>query len=155
MGLACVVALFAALRPRTFPTGENFQFILTQTAVVATAALGIGSHHHLRRHRPVGGLGAGGVHRDRRDLLQRSFPPAVAGLLTVALGGAVGLSIGVLVTYGRLLPFIVTLGMLGALRGTAELLGARTTASMPPRLGSTKSSTSSVSTISSSPPASG
>src|SRR5262249_2845810 len=41
IGLVFVVALFALLRPRTFPTVDNFQIMLLQTAVVGTAALGM------------------------------------------------------------------------------------------------------------------
>src|SRR4051812_42361748 len=41
IGLAFVFALFAALRPRTFVTTINLQIMMLQTAVVATAALGM------------------------------------------------------------------------------------------------------------------
>ena len=41
VGLVFVVALFAALRPKTFLAPENFQIMLMQTTVVATAALGV------------------------------------------------------------------------------------------------------------------
>src|SRR5881409_1912781 len=40
-GLLVVVTLFWILRPRTFPTTGNLQLMLIQTAVVATAALGM------------------------------------------------------------------------------------------------------------------
>jgi ribose transport system permease protein len=41
IGLVFVVALFGALRPATFLAPANFQIILMQTTVVATAALGM------------------------------------------------------------------------------------------------------------------
>src|SRR5258708_18242151 len=41
IGLIFVVALFAVLRPATFLAVDNFQIMLMQTAVVATAALGM------------------------------------------------------------------------------------------------------------------
>jgi len=40
-GLAVVVLLFAALRPGQFATSGNLEIMLLQTAVVATAALGM------------------------------------------------------------------------------------------------------------------
>src|SRR5580698_9428263 len=40
IGLIFVLSLFSALCPHTFPTIENFQLMLMQTAVVGTAALG-------------------------------------------------------------------------------------------------------------------
>lgn len=40
-GLIFVFALFAILRPHTFLTADNMQIMLLQTAVVATAALGM------------------------------------------------------------------------------------------------------------------
>src|SRR5258707_15043782 len=41
IGLVFVVVLFAVLRPATFLAVDNFQIMLMQTAVVATAALGM------------------------------------------------------------------------------------------------------------------
>src|SRR2546423_6753666 len=41
IGLVFVVALFGLLRPATFLAPDNFQIILMQTTVVATAALGM------------------------------------------------------------------------------------------------------------------
>ena len=122
LGLACVVGLFSALRPERFATPSNFQVILTQTAVVGTAALGMTLV-----------IISGGIDLSVGSalalctvivahLLKRGLPPAAAAFASVGAGAAVGLVIGLLVTYGRLLPFIVTLGLLGALRATAQLL---------------------------------
>ena len=41
VGLVFVVVLFAILRPATFLAVDNFQIMLMQTTVVATAALGM------------------------------------------------------------------------------------------------------------------
>jgi len=53
-------------------------------------------------------------------LLNAGFPPLVAAFGGVALGALCGAVIGVIVTRLRLTPFIVTLGMLGIIRGLAK-----------------------------------
>jgi ribose/xylose/arabinose/galactoside ABC-type transport system permease subunit len=53
-------------------------------------------------------------------LLERGTPPLLAACGGVVTGGLCGLLIGLFVTRLRLTPFIVTLGMWGALRGVAK-----------------------------------
>jgi ribose/xylose/arabinose/galactoside ABC-type transport system permease subunit len=120
LGLFFVVVLFAALRPQTFATFDNAQLILLQTAVVATAALGATLI-----------IVSGGIDLSVGSsialctvsialLLARGVSPIVAILGGVLTGALCGLLIGVLVTRAKLSPFIVTLGMWGALRGVAK-----------------------------------
>lgn len=120
VGLVFVAVLFSVLRPQTFPTRDNFETMLLQTAVVAMAALGMTMI-----------IVSGGI-----DLSVGSqvalCTVVVATLLAkgtsalVAVGGGIlvgllcGALIGVLVTQLKLPPFIVTLGMWGALRGAAK-----------------------------------
>lgn len=122
VGLAFVVILFSALRPRTFLTTTNFQLILTETAVVGTAALGMTVI-----------IISGGIDLSVGStlalctvvialLLDRHLSPIAAAIMSVGVGAGVGLLIGLLVTVGNLAPFIITLGLLGALRGVAETL---------------------------------
>jgi len=131
IGLIFVVVLFAALRPKTFLTPENFQIMLLQTAVVATAALGMTLI-----------IIAGGIDLSIGSnialctvvialLLQRQVPPLIAALGGIAAGSACGLLIGLLITRLNLTPFIVTLGMWGALRGAAKGLASETIVSAP------------------------
>jgi ribose/xylose/arabinose/galactoside ABC-type transport system permease subunit len=132
LGLVCVWTLFAALRPRTFATVDNFALILTQTAVVGTAALGMTMI-----------IIAGGIDLSVGSALalctvviaqllsKWGLPPAAAGLASVLLGAAVGMVIGLLVTVGRLIPFIVTLGLLAILRGTAKGLAPKARVDAP------------------------
>jgi ribose transport system permease protein len=131
LGLAFVVALFAVLRPRTFLTADNFQIMLLQTAVVGTAALGMTLI-----------IISGGIDLSIGSnialctvaialLLQQHVPPAVAALGGIATGAACGALIGLLITRLNLTPFIVTLGMWGALRGLAKGLANETMVAAP------------------------
>jgi ribose transport system permease protein len=125
-GLAAVLVLFAALRPAQFATPGNAEIMLLQTAVVATAALGMTLV-----------IASGGIDLSvgaqvalatvtLATLLARGWSPAAAALATVACGAGVGCLIGGLVTGLRLPPFIVTLGMWGGLRGLAKGLAGET-----------------------------
>ena len=125
-GLGLVVLLFAVLRPAHFATPANAEIMLLQTAVVATAALGMTLV-----------IASGGIDLSvgaqialatvtLATLLARGWSPAAALLATVAGGAACGCLIGGLVTGLRLPPFIVTLGMWGGLRGLAKGLAGET-----------------------------
>ncbi len=120
LGLVFVVALFGALRPQTFLTAGNAEVVLLQTAVVAIAALGMTLI-----------IASGGIDLSVgaaialttvvvAQLLARNFPPLLAAGGGVLCGAACGLLIGLLVTRLKLTPFIVTLGLWGALRGLAK-----------------------------------
>ena len=125
-GLGLVVLLFAALRPGQFATSGNLEIMLLQTAVVATAALGMTLV-----------IASGGIDLSvgaqialatvtLATLLARGWSPVAALLATVAGGVTCGCLIGGLVTGLRLPPFIVTLGMWGGLRGLAKGLAGET-----------------------------
>ena len=120
VGLVFVIVVFGLLRPQTFLTWGNFEVMLLQTAVVGTAALGmtlviisggidlsVGANIALSTVAVALLLGAG-------------LPPLAAAVGGVAAGAGVGFLIGGLVTRLRLTPFIVTLGMWGAVRGLAK-----------------------------------
>ena len=132
IGLVFVVALFAMLRPRTFLTAGNFQIMLLQTAVVATAALGMTMI-----------IISGGIDLSIGSnialctvviatLLAKGVPPILAALGSIAVGSLCGLLIGTLITRLRLTPFIVTLGTWGALRGAAKGLAHESIVTAPP-----------------------
>src|SRR3954470_21989247 len=132
-GLILVLALFSLsseVRPYLF-TGANFKIVLIQTVIVAVGALGmtliivsggidlsVGSTVAL-----TSVLGA--------TLLVKGYSPALAFVLTVLAGGMIGLLNGSMVALFRMMPFIVTLGMMGMARGTAKWVSGSQTVNPP------------------------
>ncbi len=127
IGLVAIVALFAALRWSTFVSWDNFAIILQQTAVIGIAALGmtlviIAGGIDLS----VGSIIALGT-VVIAQLVQRGWSPLLAALGGIAAAAACGAFSGLLITRLRLLPFVVTLGMMGTLRGAAKGLAGEQT----------------------------
>jgi ribose transport system permease protein len=130
-GLLLVVGIFS-IKPEVrevFLTGGNFKIILTQTVIVAIGALGmtliivsggidlsVGSVVAL----------ASVVGAKLLSLPEPWSTPAVIAA-TVLAGATVGLINGSLVAGLRMMPFIVTLGMMGVARGAAKWLGENQT----------------------------
>jgi ribose transport system permease protein len=122
IGLVLVIALFALI-PEVqgrFLRFANFKSVATQSVIVALGALGMTLI-----------IISGGIDLSAASSIALSsviaayainagVPPLVAVLLGVLTGGVVGLANGVLVTRLRLIPFIVTLGMMGIARGAAK-----------------------------------
>ena len=120
LGLVLVYLLFATLRFDRFVTWSNSAIMLQQTAVIGTGAVGMTLI-----------VISGGVDLSFGSiiavsavvlalLLQLGVPPGVAALAAIGVGAFSGLISGVLITRLRLMPFIVTLGMMGVLRGAAK-----------------------------------
>ena len=120
VGLVFVFALFAVLTPSRFATVGNLQLMLLQTAVVGTAALGMTMV-----------IISGGIDLSVGSvialttvvvalLLNLGVPAILAAAGGVVVGMFCGSMIGLLITRVSLAPFIVTLGMWGALRGAAK-----------------------------------
>jgi len=63
--------------------------------------------------------------------LGAGWPPALAVLAAVATGGFIGVFNGAMITTLRVVPFIVTLGMLGIARGVAKWLAHEQTVNAP------------------------
>lgn len=121
IGLVFVFALFAALRPKTFLTMDNMQIILRQTAVIGTAAIGmtmiiIAGGIDLA----VGSNIAIGVVTIALMLKIPGCPPVLAAFGGIAACMAAGAFAGTLITRLKMMPFIITLGLMGALRGGAK-----------------------------------
>lgn len=133
IGLAFVFVLFTVLSAvvpgaSRFATTDNLELMLRQTAVVGIAALGMTMI-----------IISGGIDLSAGSnialgtvviaLVMRAYEghaPNMAALSGVGVCAAAGLLIGLLVAGGRLMPFIVTLGAWGALRGLAEGLSGNT-----------------------------
>ncbi len=129
LGLLLVIALFSIPTEVRgyFLTYANFKIILTQTVIVAIGALGmtliivsggidlsVGSS--IAFTSVVGAL-----------LIQRDWPTAVVVAAVIAAGAGIGLLNGVAIAGLRMMPFIITLGMLGVVRGAAKWLGGNET----------------------------
>src|SRR5437660_12595575 len=119
LGLVLVIAIFAILigDPAHYLSPKNLRTVLAQTVIVAIGAIGmtmiiisggidlsVGSTIALTGVITALGIGAG-------------WPPVLALLAAVATGGVIGICNGAMITTLRVVPFIVTLGMLGIARG--------------------------------------
>jgi ribose transport system permease protein len=118
--LLAVYAFFAAVSFDRFVDWGNTTIMLQQTAVIGMGAIGMTLI-----------IVSGGIDLSFGSiiaicsivvalLLQAGVPPALAAVAAVAAGMAAGTTTGLLVTRLRLTPFIVTLGMMGVLRGAAK-----------------------------------
>src|SRR5882762_10471989 len=115
LGLLLVVGLFSpspTLRP-VFLTADNFKIILTQTVIVAVGSLGMTLI-----------IVSGGIDLSVGSVvaltsvvgatsLVKNQPLLVAVTETILLGAGVGLLNGLIIGGLRMMPFIVTLGMMG------------------------------------------
>ncbi len=124
LALVAVYALFAILRFDRFVTWDNSAIMLQQTAVIGIGAIGMTLI-----------VISGGVDLSFGSiialsavvlalLLEAGAPPVVAAAGAIGLGVMTGVASGLLVTRLRLMPFIVTLGMMGILRGAAKGLAS-------------------------------
>ena len=133
LGLMLVVSLFclsSEVRPYFF-TGANFKIILTQTVIVAIGALGmtmiiVSGGIDLSVGSAVALSSVFGA-----TLLVQKFPPITAIALTILAGGMIGLINGTIIACLRMMPFIVTLGMMGVARGSAKWLAGNQTVNPP------------------------
>src|SRR3954454_2275290 len=131
LGLLFVIALFS-IKPEVrtgFLTGGNLKIIFTQTVIVASCALGmtmiiVSGGIDLSVGSVVALTSVVGARL--LELQSRTPPvalsPALIALLMIGVGALIGLLNGALIAGFRLLPFIVTLGMMGIARGTAKWL---------------------------------
>ncbi|MBI3206785.1 MAG: ABC transporter permease [Myxococcales bacterium] len=115
-----VYALFALLAPQTFTRSANVLTMARQTVIVSLAAIG------MTLVMIQGGidLSVGSTVALTTVIVARTLDGGsgawTAAAAGVALGACVGALNGLLVTGLRLLPFIVTLGTMSALRGAAK-----------------------------------
>ncbi len=124
LGLAFVMGVFISnpeVRPY-FLSGANFKIVFTQTVIVAVCALGmtliiVGGGIDLSLGSVVALTSVVGA-----TLLAKAVSPVWVVVLTIGAGALIGLLNGVTIAAFRLLPFIVTLGMMGVARGLAKWL---------------------------------
>lgn len=120
LALGAVYVLFAILAPNTFALSANALTMARQTVVVAIVAVGM-----------TVVMIEGGIDLSVGSTvalstvviaktLEAGHSPLVAVLAGVGLGAITGLLNGTLITRLSLMPFIVTLGTMSALRGAAK-----------------------------------
>ena len=120
LGLILVAAIFGLLIGGQFFAPANIELMARQTAIVCTAALGMTIV-----------IALGGIDLSVGSmislgtvvialLLQQGVSPIGAALGGIFAVGACGLLNGVLITQLRLVPFIITLGTMLVIRGTAK-----------------------------------
>jgi len=131
LGLLFVITIFSLQSEvrRGFLTGGNLKIIFTQTVIVASCALGmtmiiVSGGIDLS----VGSVVAltSVVGAKLLELQSRTPPvlisPWLVAVIMIGVAAFIGFANGALIAGFRLLPFIVTLGMMGIARGTAKWL---------------------------------
>ncbi len=120
--LVFIIALSAYLTieyPTIFPTQNNLSLVGIDFSYIAIAALGscivlVGGGIDLSLGSAMGFAGF-----CTAEALSNGWPLGVCILVGLAVGAAVGAVNAFMITVVRLMPFIVTLGMLSVLRGLA------------------------------------
>jgi ribose transport system permease protein len=135
LALLVVYGVFVLIAPASFRTTRNLETIARQTTIVGMAALGMTLVIIL------GGidLSVGSVVALSTVVIAWLLQRAGAGPITAALGGVAaagffGLVNGLLITRLRVVPFIVTLGMMLVVRGTAKGIGRNQKIDVDPEL---------------------
>ncbi len=116
---------------KAFLSGANFKIVLTQTVIVAIGALGMTMI-----------IVSGGIDLSVGSIvaltsvvgatsLVHGHSALTAVLLTLLIGGVIGLANGGVIAGLRMMPFIVTLGMMGMARGAAKWLADNQTVNSP------------------------
>ena len=121
-GLIVVAGLFAALEPATFLSVYNLQTIAAQTVIVGLGAIGM-----------TFVIVSGGIDLSVGSVIALSsvvtalalrdgWSPAAAAAAAASVGLAIGATNGLIIARANVVPFIVTLGMMGVARGVAKYL---------------------------------
>ncbi|WP_081923940.1 ABC transporter permease [Pseudonocardia halophobica] len=129
MGLVAVLVLLAVVgvvtAPQTFPTASNLLTVLTSASIIGVLTVGV-------TFVIIGGgidLSVGKVMALASvwatTVATQSFGALVMIFCALAVGVGAGLINGVLIAYGRIVPFIATLAMLISAQGLAELISGR------------------------------
>jgi ribose transport system permease protein len=134
LGLIAIVLVFSLITdaPGRYLSAFNLRIVLSQTVITAIGAIGmtiiivsggidlsVGATIALTGVITALGIAGG-------------WPPSLAVVAAVLTGGLIGLFNGAMITTLRVVPFIVTLGMLGIARGVAKWLAGEQTVNAPP-----------------------
>lgn len=131
LGLAGVLVLLCVVgfitQPDTFGTQANLSIMLRLAAAIGVVSVGM-----------TFVIIAGGIDLSVGSLVAlssvwmttlatQSYGPVVMVICAVVVGLVAGLVNGVLVSYGKVVPFITTLAMMASARGLAERISGRQT----------------------------
>lgn len=110
---------------------RNLKTVLAQTVIVGIGALGmtliiVSGGIDLSVGSSVALTSVVGA-----NLLVKGWPPSVVVPMIILAGGVIGLVNGSLIAWLRMMPFIVTLGMMGVCRGTAKWVAGNQTVNAP------------------------
>ncbi|NUW35083.1 ABC transporter permease [Nonomuraea sp. SMC257] len=127
VALALLVGVGLLTRPAAFATADNLVSILSLAATIGVITVGA-------TFVIIGGgidLSVGAVMALASvwatTVATQEFGPVVMAICAILVGTGAGLVNGLLVAYGRLVPFIATLAMLVAARGLAQRMSDRRT----------------------------
>ena len=120
VALALLYVAFSLWQPDTFASTNTLKTMLRQTTVVGLCALGMTLVIVLGGIDLSIGSIVALVTVVIAWLLQAGWTPLTAALAGILVGGACGLANGALITGLRVTPFIVTLGAMGIIRGSAK-----------------------------------
>ncbi len=113
-------ALYLTFNTENFATTDNFFTILRQATIVGLAA--IGAHFVILMGdldlSAASTISLGGVILAKL-MISRDLPPVLAGLIVLALGAAIGLTNGTIVTKLKINAIIATMGTSSILTGIA------------------------------------
>ncbi|SEG94587.1 ribose transport system permease protein [Nonomuraea solani] len=125
--LALLIVVGLVTRPENFATASNLVSILSLAATIGVITVGA-------TFVIIGGgidLSVGAVMALASvwatTLATQSYGPVVMVICAILVGTGAGLVNGLLISYGRLVPFIATLAMLVAARGLAQRMSDRKT----------------------------
>jgi len=147
LALFLVYGIFAAIAPASFRSSRNLEMIARQTTIVGVAALGmtlviisggidlsVGSVVALSTIVIAWLLQLSGMSGLFASMGCGGLSPWVAAIIGVAAGAFCGYVSGTLITRLRVMPFIVTLGMMLVVRGAAKGIGHEQKIDVEPEL---------------------
>jgi ribose transport system permease protein len=122
LAVLCIIGVATA---DTFATTSNLLTILTSASIIGVLTVGMtfviiggGIDLSVGKIMALASVWA-------TTLATQSYGPAVMVFCALAVGAGCGLVNGVLIAYGRIVPFIVTLAMLISAQGLAERISGR------------------------------
>ena len=127
VGVLVVLTVVGLITSDSFGTQSNVNTILTNASVIGVVTVGM-------TFVIIGGgidLSVGAIMALASvwctTLATQSYGPGVMILCALLVGTGTGLVNGLLIAYGRIVPFIMTLAMMASARGLAEQLSAKQT----------------------------